>query len=31
LYVDSLQGRKVPDYFGELALDNPGLSEMAFK
>ncbi|MFA5302553.1 MAG: FAD-dependent oxidoreductase [Bacteroidales bacterium] len=31
LYVDQLQGRKVPDYFGELALDGPGLSETAFK
>lgn len=31
LYVDQLQGKKVPDYFGQLALDNPGLSEMAFK
>jgi len=31
LYVDQLQGRKVPDYFGQLALDGPGLSEMAFK
>jgi hypothetical protein len=29
--VDQLQGRKVPDYFGQLALDGPGLSEMAFK
>lgn len=31
LYVDQLQGRKVPDYFRQLALDGPGLSEMAFK
>lgn len=31
LYVDQLQGKEVPDYFGQLALDGPGLSEMAFK
>lgn len=31
LYVDQLKGRKVPDYFGDLALDGPGLSETAFK
>lgn len=31
LYVDSLLGRKVPDYFKELALRGKGLSEDAFK
>lgn len=31
LYVDSLLGREVPDYFRKLALDGPGLSEQAFK
>ncbi|HNZ45936.1 MAG TPA: FAD-dependent oxidoreductase [Bacteroidales bacterium] len=31
LYVDVLRGRKVPDYFRDLSLDGPGLSEMAFK
>ena len=31
LYVDSLLGREVPDYFHKLALDGPGLSEQAFK
>lgn len=31
LYVDVLQGKQVPDYFHELALDKPGLSELAFK
>ena len=31
LYVDALKGRKVPDYFRDLTLDGPGLSEMAFK
>ncbi len=31
LYVDSLMGREVPDYFKELRLDGAGLSEQAFK
>ncbi len=31
LYVDSLQGKPVPDYFKEMALDASGLSEQAFK
>lgn len=31
LYVDVLQGKEVPGYFHELALDKPGLSETAFK
>lgn len=30
LYVDVLKGRKVPDYFRDLTLDGPGLSETAF-
>ncbi|NLA15725.1 MAG: FAD-dependent oxidoreductase [Bacteroidales bacterium] len=30
LYVDKLKGRSVPDYFKDLALDGPGLSETAF-
>jgi len=25
------RARKVPDYFRDLSLDGPGLSEMAFK
>jgi len=31
LYVDALLGRPVPDYFKDLALGGPGLSEQAFK
>jgi glycine/D-amino acid oxidase-like deaminating enzyme len=31
LYVDALMGREVPDYFKDLALGGPGLSEQAFK
>ncbi|MDD2642102.1 MAG: FAD-dependent oxidoreductase [Bacteroidales bacterium] len=31
LYVDALSGKKVPDYFRQLALDGQGLSESAFK
>lgn len=31
LYVDALLGRAVPDYFKDLALSGPGLSEQAFK
>ena len=31
LYVESLLGREVPDYFRELALGGKGLSEQAFK
>ncbi len=31
LYVDFLQGKQVPDYFYDLALDKKGLSEQAFK
>ncbi len=31
LYVDALLGREVPDYFRDLALGGPGLSEQAFK
>jgi len=31
LYVDSVLGRPVPDYFHELALSGNGLSENAFK
>ena len=31
LYVDYLNGRKVPDYFKEMALTGKGLSEQAFK
>lgn len=31
LYVDSLLGKPVPDYFKELALDGEGLGEKAFK
>ncbi len=31
LYVDSLQGREVPDYFQKLSLNGEGLSEEAFK
>ncbi len=31
LYVDSLLGKPVPDYFKEMALDHKGLSEQAFK
>ena len=31
LYVESLLGREVPDYFRALALGGPGLSEQAFK
>lgn len=31
LYVDCLLGRTVPDYFKDLALSGPGLSEQAFK
>ena len=31
LYVDALLGREVPDYFKDLALNGPGLSEQAFK
>lgn len=31
LYVDELNGRKVPDYFHMLRLDGPGISEIAFK
>ena len=30
LYVDVLKGRKVPDYFQDLAMDGPGLSETSF-
>ncbi|MEF9986785.1 MAG: FAD-dependent oxidoreductase [Bacteroidales bacterium] len=31
LYVDSLQGKLVPDYFKEMGLKGNGLSETAFK
>ena len=31
LYVESLLGRPVPDYFKEMALSGKGLSEQAFK
>jgi glycine/D-amino acid oxidase-like deaminating enzyme/Fe-S-cluster-containing hydrogenase component 2 len=31
LYVDTLEGRPVPDYFSQLRLDGSGLSEQAFK
>ncbi len=31
LYVDALQGKAVPDYFNDLRLKGPGLSEQAFK
>ena len=31
LYVESLMGQPVPDYFKELALSGKGLSEQAFK
>ena len=31
LYVESLLGREVPDYFKEMALSGKGLSEQAFK
>ncbi len=31
LYVDAILGREVPDYFKDLALNGPGLSEQAFK
>ncbi len=31
LYVDALMGRPVPEYFKDLALSGPGLSEQAFK
>ena len=31
LYVDSLKGQPVPDYFKDLQLNGPGLSEQAFK
>ena len=31
LYVESLLGREVPDYFREIALGGKGLSEQAFK
>ncbi len=31
LYVDKLTGKQVPDYFNDLSLNGPGLSESAFK
>ena len=31
LYVDKLLGKKVPDYFDDLKVTGPGLSESAFK
>ena len=31
MYVDKLMGRPVPEYFDQLKLDGPGLSEKAFK
>jgi len=31
LYVDALLGREVPEYFHDLRLSGPGLSEQAFK
>ncbi len=31
LYVDKLTGKKVPDYFDKLRLEDEGLSEAAFK
>ncbi|MPN35757.1 hypothetical protein SDC9_183256 [bioreactor metagenome] len=31
LYVDSLMGKEVPQYFNDLRLNGPGLSEQAFK
>lgn len=31
MYVDALNRRAVPDYFGRLSLDGDGLSETAFK
>jgi len=31
LYVDALRGKAVPDYFNDLRLKGPGLSEQAFK
>ena len=31
MYVDKLMGRPVPEYFDQLKLNGPGLSEKAFK
>ncbi|MDR0970506.1 MAG: FAD-dependent oxidoreductase [Lentimicrobiaceae bacterium] len=31
LYVDSMQGKPIPDYFNKLRLEGEGLSEAAFK
>jgi hypothetical protein len=31
LYVDSLMGKPVPEYFSRLELDGDGLPEKAFK
>ena len=31
IYVDKLMGRPVPEYFDQLKLNGPGLSEKAFK
>lgn len=31
MYVDKLMGRSVPEYFDQLKLNGPGLSEKAFK
>jgi glycine/D-amino acid oxidase-like deaminating enzyme len=31
LYVDKLTGKQVPDYFNDLGINGPGLSEAAFK
>lgn len=31
LYVDKLTGKQVPDYFNDLGINGPGLSETAFK